>query len=309
MDVNVDFYNNEEADLIINSIEVQLENEVIHSSTPETLATAGVSAIVPEGTGTYSFEHTYDGVGSVIYEITVKATLSGVEKIYVDKIAFSYTVPELVTKVVIDGSHYNDYVTGYYAGGMDEFIKICAEKNIEAVIDTDGITEKDLADCALLVVSAPARRNGKPEKEENFTVSHFEDEFINVVKDYMENGGSVIVCGIADYQDTTSGQTATEQNKLLEAIGATIRMNSDEAYDTVNCGNQPYRLYPKNYNAESKWLAGVVEGQEYSSYSGCTVNIENAVENDSVYAATALVRGFDTTYSIDCKDENGNSVS
>lgn len=309
VDVNVDFYNNEDSDLVINSIEVKVENDVIHTSTVESLAAAGVATIVPEGTGTYSFEHTYDGVGSTIYEVTVKATLNGVEKIYVDKIEFSYTVPELVTKVIIDGSHYNDYVTGYYAGGMDEFIKICASKNIEAVIDTDGITAEDLEGCALLVVSAPAKKDGNPAKNEEYTVSHFEDEFIKVVKDYMADGGSVIVCGIADYQDTTNGQTATEQNKLLEAIGATIRMNSDEAYDTVNCGNQPYRLYPKNYNADSKWLAGVKEGQEYSAYSGCTVDITNAVENDSVYAATALVRGFDTTYSIDCKDAEGKSVS
>ena len=38
-------------------------------------------------------------------------------------------------------------------------------------------------------------------------------------------------------------------------------------------------------------------------------NIENAIENDFVYEATALVKGFDTTYSIDCKDAAGNKVS
>jgi len=77
----------------------------------------------------------------------------------------------------------------------------------------------------------------------DYTVSHYEDSFLETVKEYVENGGTVIVCGLADYQDTTSGQTATETNKLLEAIGSTIRMNSDEAYDEVNNGGQPYRLY------------------------------------------------------------------
>lgn len=308
VDINVDFYNNESVELVIDSIEVKVEDKVIHSSTKETLESAGVSSIASKGgTGTYSFEYAHNGVGSVTYELSVKATLNGVEKIYSDKLELSYTVPSLVTKVIIDGSHYNDYVTGYYGGRMGEFTKVCADKNIQVVIDTDGITAQELEDCALLLISAPAKKSGT-DNAGDYVVSHFEDEFMALVKDYVANGGSVIVCGLADYQDSTNGQTATEQNKLLAAIGSTIRVNSDEAYDEVNNGGQAYRLYPEVYNKDSKWLAGVVEGQKYSQYSGCTVDITNAVENDVVYAAEALVKGFDTTYSIDCKDASGNKV-
>ena len=309
IDVNVEFYNNEKTELVINSIEVTVGDKVVHTATADLLAAANVATVASEGTGTYSFDYVHNGVGTTIYNVKVTATLNGIEKIYTDKLELSYTVADLVKTVIIDGSHYNDYVTGYYADGMNELIKICADKNLRAVIDTDGITAEELKDCALLVVSAPAKKSGTTNAGASYEVSHFEPEFIALVKDYVANGGSVIVCGIADYQDSAECQTATEQNKLLEAIGATIRMNSDEAYDTENNGNQPYRLYPENFNADSKWLAGVVEGQQYSSYSGCTVNIDNAVENDVVYAATALVRGFDTTYSIDCKDDNGNKVS
>ena len=59
-----------------------------------------------------------------------------------------------------------------------------------------------------------------------------------MVKDYTDKGGTLIACGIADYQDTTSGQTATEMNKLLKAVGATTTLNSDEAYDETNNGGQ-----------------------------------------------------------------------
>jgi len=309
VDVNVEFYNNEEAELVIDSIEVKIEDQVIHTATADALLAAGVSRIAPEGTGTYSFDYVYDGVGSTIYEITVNATLNGVAKIYTDKLELSYTVTDLVTNVIIDGSHNNDYVTGYYAGKMGEFIKICADKNINAVIDTDGITAEELESCALLVISAPAKRtgdvNGVP-----YGVSHFEDEFIALVKDYVANGGSVIVCGLADYQDRAEGQTATEQNKLLEAIGATIRVNSDQAQDEVNHGGkEAYRLYPEYFNADSKWLAGVVDGQQYSAYSGCSVNIDNAVENDTVYAAEALVKGFETTCSVNTKTDTGATAN
>ena len=304
VDVNIDFFNNESSGLVIDSIEVKIDGEVIHTATADALLAAGVARIASESTGTYSFDYVYDGVGSTIYEITVNATLNGVAKVYTDKLELSYTVTDLVTNVIIDGSHYNDYVTGYYGGRMGEFIEICADKNINAMIDTDGITAEELEDCALLIVSAPAKKPGTDNAGE-YQVSHFEDEFIALVKDYVANGGSVIVCGLADYQDRAAGQTATEQNKLLEAIGATIRVNSDQAQDEVKNGGQTYRLYPEYFKADSKWLAGVVEGQQYSAYSGCTVNVDNAVENDVVYAAEALVKGFETTCSVNTKTDAG----
>mgnify|MGYP000351574786 FL=1 len=71
---------------------------------------------------------------------------------------------------------------------------------------------------------------------------------------------------------------------------------------------QPYRLYLKGtYNKDSRYLRGASEEQEYSAYSGCTV----ALDADAVTAgrAEALVSGYDTTYSIDCKDDAGNRVT
>ncbi|MBQ5761741.1 MAG: CehA/McbA family metallohydrolase [Clostridia bacterium] len=307
LDVNIDFYNNEETDLTIDAIEVSIDNKVIHSASKEALAEAGVATVASMKTATYSFDYAYEGLGSTTYDITVYATLDGVSKIYKDVLVLSYTTPDLVTNVIIDGSHYNDYVTGYYGGNMGAFIDICADKNIKAVIDTDGITAEELENCALLIVSAPGKKTGTANAGE-YTVSHFEDSFIQMVSDYVANGGSVIACGLADYQDSTDCQTATEMNKLLAAIGSTIRVNSDEGYDEVNNGGQAYRLYLENYDASSEWLAGVVDGQQYSAYSGCTVNVTGAVENDVVYAANALVTGFDTTYSIDCKTDDGAKV-
>ena len=82
-------------------------------------------------------------------------------------------------------------------------------------------------------------------------VSVFEDEFVQVVADYVENGGTVIVCGLADYQDSNSGSpyTTYEQvNKLLSAIGSTMKVNDDELIDQDENGGQPYRLYFDDYN-------------------------------------------------------------
>ncbi|MBQ7147326.1 MAG: CehA/McbA family metallohydrolase [Pseudobutyrivibrio sp.] len=308
LDINVDLYNNESAALEIDNIDIVLKdvdgNETkVASLTGEE---AGVTSVASQGTATYKTDFVYDKAGQVTYEVTVYATLNGVKKIYNDKLQVSYAVPEMVTDVIIDGTHYNDYVTGYYGGNMSAFISICAKKNIRAQVETKEITKEMLDGCSLLVISAPAKKSGTANAGD-YTVSHFSDDFIAMVKDYVANGGSVIVCGLADYSDTTEGQTATEQNKLLEAIGATLRMGSDEVCDDNNNGGQVYRMYPTTYNMESALFKGLRDGQKYSQYSGCSVDISNAVANDFVDEAQWLVKGFDTTYSVDCKDSAGNA--
>ena len=85
-------------------------------------------------------------------------------------------------------------------------------------------------------------------------------------------------------------------------------MGSDEVCDDKNNGGQVYRMYPTTVNLDSELLAGFKEGQKYSQYSGCSVDISNASANDVVDAAEWLVKGYDTTYSVDCKDENGKAV-
>ena len=99
-------------------------------------------------------------------------------------------------------------------------------------------------------------------------------------KEYVNGGGTVIVCGLADYQDgndpgenneyTTYGQI----NKLLEGIGASVRVNDDELLDqdengasrtgststtsTLKAPTQPSR--PRFAGLEGS-------GKTYSSYS------------------------------------------
>ena len=293
----------EAADMTINAITFSVDGKNVHEVDLEKNNLTKVDSM---GTASYTFDYTYDKVGNMELNVTVNATLNGVEKVYSSVLKLTYVTPEMVTKVIIDGTHYNDYVTGYYGGNVGNFTKIAGDKNVKVEVVKDEITPEMLEDCALLVISAPAKKTGTANAGD-YKPSHFSDEFINMVKDYTDKGGTLIACGIADYQDTTSGQTATEMNKLLKAVGATTTLNSDEAYDETNNGGQPYRLYLKNYNKDSKYLEGAVEDQEYSAYSGCTVNLDK----DAVAAgkAEALITGYDTTYSIDCKDENGNPVS
>lgn len=305
LDVTLDLYNNEQTAMNIRSIEFSVDGKTVKSVD---LDKEGLTSVASESTAEYTFSYTHNKVGAMEMGVTVKADLNGVEKVYKDVLKLTYVDNSMVSHVIIDGTHFNDYVTGYYGGNMNSFVGICADKNIKAKIVTDKITKEMLDEASLLIVSAPAKKNGTANAGD-YVVSHYEDSFIELVKDYVANGGSVIVCGIADYQDSTSCQTSTETNKLLEAIGSTIRMNSDEAYDKDNNGGQAYRLYYTNVNEDSVYLDGFRNGQTYSAYSGCTVDITGATkETNSVYPAQWLVKGFDTTYSIDCKTDAGQST-
>ena len=120
----------------------------------------------------------------------------------------------------------------------------------------------------------------------------------------MEAGGNLIVCGLADYQDTKDCQSSTEINKLLEAIGATTRINSDEVCDDEKNGGQNYRLYPTNFNRDCYLVEGVSATQKYSAYSGCSILLDETAVAEG--KAEAVVRGFESTYTIDSKKFDSN---
>lgn len=300
LDINTQIYNNEAQDLLIESMTFTIGDEVIHTVD---LATAGLNKIASYKTGAYSFYYTYNDVGTVEIKVTINATLNGVNKVYQSILKLTYVDPSMVTNVVVDGTHYNDYVTGYYGANMNNFTDIAAGENIKVNIIKDKMTEEILSDCDLLIISAPAKKSGTANAGA-YTVSHFEDEFIQLVKSYTEKGGTVILCGIADYQDSADAQTSTEMNKLLAAIGATTRINSDEAMDDNENGGQAYRLYLTNYNTSSEYTSGVVKDQKYSAYSGCTLVLDQA--SVDLGKVEYLIKGHPTTYSIDSKSFDGN---
>ena len=298
MNLTLDLYNNEKSPLNLEKIEFMVNDKVIHSAD-----LTDWSKIDPMSTGSYSFEYTHSNIGATQIYAVVTASMNGVQKIYKEKLDMTFVTADMVTRVVVDGTHNNDYVSGYYSGNVNNLAQIGAESQIEVKVVKDKITKEVLDDCNLLIVSAPAR---KPDSKGDggYEAMLYEDSFLQLVKEYVQQGGSVIVTGLADYQDKgatfgADGHTAAQQNKLLAALGSTMKINDDEAYDPVNNGGQFYRLYPETFNKDSKWTAGIVEGQKYSQYSGCTVNPGKGAW---------LVKGFDTTYSVDSdKDGVGNT--
>ena len=260
-DINISsqIFNNLSDDMTVESLTYTMEGqtEPFHTADVSQIGDNGV--IGARGSFTYSFPYTADQAGGFNINAELKALIGGEEYTFTDVLKLSVSDSSIATKVLIDGTHYNDYVNGYYSGNMTNFINMGTSDNIQVKIVQPG-------------------------------------------EDYVNGGGTVVVCGLADYQDANSGlpYTSCEQaNKLLEGMGSTMRINDDELIDQDENGGQPYRLYFDDFNYDStdpavqSILEGVAEsGLTYSSYSGCSV---------SVGEGEAIVYGHDTTYSINSK--------
>ncbi len=304
--ISSELYNNAGSNMTVESLTFSVDGieKPIYTANVSQIGTNGV--IYSGGSYTVSFPYAFTQAGKATVDVSMTATIGETEYTFAGVLQLTVTDESLVTRVLVDGTHYNDYVNGYYSGNMGNFTQLAAGMNAQVTIQQPGdeITAEDLEDVSLLVISAPIKytQNGITADESN----RFSDEFISVVKDYVQNGGTVIVCGLADYQDgnepgdnyeyTTYGQI----NKLLEGIGSTMKVNDDELIDQNENGGQAYRLYFDDFNYDSAdeavqaALAGLEgSGKVYSSYSGCSV---------SVGEGEAIVYGHDTTYSINSKN-------
>ena len=300
--ISSQIFNNLSDDMTVTSLTYKMEGQTEPFHTADAAAIGENGVIGARASYEYSFPYTADQAGGFNINAELKATIGGEEYTFTDVLKLSVSDPSIATKVLVDGTHYNDYVNGYYSGNMTNFINMGTSDNIQVKIVQPGeeVTADMLEDVALFVISAPLKYTS--DYTGDAQPSTFEDSFIQVVSEYVKGGGRVVVCGLADYQDANSGLPYTsyaQVNALLEGIGSTMRINDDELIDQDENGGQPYRLYFDDFNYEStdpavqSILAGVKEsGLAYSSYSGCSV---------SVGEGEAIVYGHDTTYSINSK--------
>lgn len=302
VNISSELFNNSNLDMTVNSLVYTVDGESIYTAEASTI---GENGVIPSGgTATVSFPCAFTAGGATSVEATMEATIGETQYTFTSVLQLTVTDESLVTRVLIDGTHWNDYVNGYYSGKMNNFTEIAAGMNAQVTIQHPGdpMTAEDLEGVALLVISAPLKYTS--DYTGDAVVSTFEDSFIELVRDYVQSGGTVIVCGLADYQDADQHDdgtytTYTQINNLLTGIGSSMRVNDDELLDQNENGGQPYRLYFDDFNYDSpdeavqEALAGLEDsGKVYSSYSGCSVYVGDG---------TAIVYGHNTTYSINSK--------
>src|SRR5450830_1722005 len=125
------------------------------------------------------------------------------------------------------------------------------------------LTAADLLYAKVLILCDP---QSKPPM--NYTAAE-----IQVIKDFVAAGGSLILTSRADYDEKgvsdPTAHSAYQGNVVLDAIGSNLRLNYDEVIDDTSNGGQNYRLYFDDYTGSKYHLTdGIPVGRTYSFYSG-----------------------------------------
>lgn len=292
--IETNIYNNEGNP--INNIKVEYykngEEEIIKSET--------INTIEAGKTFTAKLPYSFDKPGNYSFTVKVSATINGVLKEFKSSIALEVLGKNEISRAVIDGSHQNQYVTGDYAGKVTTLTALMGQNNIKADINKEKITDKVLENASLLIISDP---QSVEKKDYGLSPQKYSKDELDAIARFVGRGGNLIITSKADYGDAEGEYgNAAQGNVVLEAIGAKVRFNDDQATDPKNNGGQEYRLYFNNYNTESPWLNGIDTSKKYSFYSGSTLIMPKDMSNIDV-----LVRGHDTTYGSDADKKGDNT--
>lgn len=262
-----------------------------------------ITSLAAGDTALSSFAHTFAADGVYTITATLNGTLKGVPGTYTRDLEVTVMPRDISGRIIVDGTHFNDYVTGLQAESLGNMADLAAERDIQVHVEKTAITAELLESCDLLIISPPARTSGTGSGGA-YPAMTFDADFIALVVDYVKKGGSVILLGQTDARDRDAvfgaeGHAAAQLNNLLKALGSTMEFHDDEAMDEVRNGGRAARLYPETFNLEEPWCADITAGQRYSQDSGCTVNPGRG---------TWLVRGFDTTCSVDSDGDGSGGI-
>ena len=257
--LTVTLFNDEPVDFAVESLSLYADGELVRTvSKPGTVAAMD--------TLDYTFSYAHPELGVTEFRVEVTGSVNEDPRTYEDTLSLSFRVPEQVKRISVDASHGNSGVDK-----LNRLKAIAAKVNIAVDILDGELPENS----DLLLINAPS----KP----------FDEEFVEKVRTFVENGGTVILCGQSDMGDL-SLHTSGEMNKLLEAMGATVRLNDDTAWDEENGGNTPDAVSSDVFNPGGDLTKSLKPEQTYTQRAGCTVNPGNG---------TWLVKGRDTTHSMD----------
>lgn len=265
--LTVELYNDEPVDFAVESLSLYADGELVR-----TVSKSGTVAAMD--TLDYTFYYAHPELGVTEFRVVATGSVNGESRTYEDSLSLSFRVPEQVKHIAVDASHGNSGVDK-----LNRLKAIAAKVNIAVDILDGELPENS----DLLLITAPAEA--------------FDEEFVENVRSFAENGGTVILCGQSDMGDL-SLHTSGEMNKLLEAMGATVRLNDDTAWDEEGGDNTPDAVSANVFNPGGDLTKSLKPEQTYTQRASCTVNPGNG---------TWLVKGRDTTHSMDA-DTDGQET-
>lgn len=232
--LTVELYNDEPVDFIVESLSLYADGkEVCAVSDPGTAAGMG--------TLSHTFSYAHREYGMTEFRVEAVGNVNGEKRAYEKTLSLSFHVPEQVKRIAVDASHGNSGVDK-----LNRLKAIAAKVNIAVDILDGELPENS----DLLLITAPAEA--------------FDEEFVENVRSFAENGGTVILCGQSDMDDRNL-HTSGELNRLLEAMGATVCLNDDAASS----------ISTNVFNPDSGLTKSLTQEQTYTQRAGCTVNPGN----------------------------------
>lgn len=264
----VELYNDESVEFDLDALSLYADDKLV-----ETVSKPGTVAAMD--TLDYTFYYAHPELGVTEFRVVATGSVNGESRTYEDTLSLSFRVPEQVKRISVDASHGNSGVDK-----LNRLKAIAAKVNIAVDILDGELPENS----DLLLITAPS----KP----------FDEEFVEKVRSFAENGGTVILCGQSDMGDLSGLHTSGELNRLLEAMGATVRLNDDTAWDEENNSGTPDAVSANVFNPGGDLTKSLKPEQTYTQRAGCTVNPGNG---------TWLVKGRDTTHGIDA-DADGQET-
>ena len=228
--LTVELYNDESVDFAVESLSLYAD-ETLVSTVSDLGEVAGMSTL------DYTFSYAHPEPGMTEFRVEVTGSVNEDPRTYEDTLSLSFRVPEQVKRIAVDASHDN-----FGTGKLNRLAEIAAQNSISVKKFKTELPENS----DLLLITAPS----KP----------FDEEFVGKVRTFAESGGTVILCGQAD-----KGHTSGEMNKLLEAMGATVRLNDDTASS----------ISTNVFNPDSGLTKSLTQEQTYTQRAGCTVNPGN----------------------------------
>jgi nucleic acid binding OB-fold tRNA/helicase-type len=261
--LTVTLFNDEPVDFAVESLSLYAD-ETLVSTVSDLGEVAGMSTL------DYTFSYAHPELGVTEFRVEAAGSVNGEDRTYEDTLSLSFHVPEQVKYISVDASHDNSGT-----GKLNRLAEIAARNSISVKKFKTELPK----DSDILLITAPA----KP----------FDEAFVEKVRTFAESGGTVILCGQAD-----KGHTSGEMNKLLEAMGATVRLNDDTAWDEENNSGTPDAVSANVFNPGGDLTKSLKPEQTYTQRAGCTVNPGKG---------TWLVKGRDTTHGIDA-DTDGQET-
>jgi LPXTG-motif cell wall-anchored protein len=243
---------------------------------------------------------TPSAIGTYTLYAKVTMKINGIDKVFTQSSTVEVVNEKDITKVVIDGGHVNQYVTGDYKGKMTALTAMMNNKKFILSQNNDELTASDLQNVKILILTDP---QSKDDTKYLLSKSTYTDAEVKVIKDFVSNGGSLIITSRADYSDKgmpvadVAYQNAAQGNKVLSAINSNLRFNDDEVIDKASNGGQEFRLYFEDYTSSKYGLTNnILSGLTYSAYSGCSVLLKEGGNDAKV---DWLVKGHATTEILD----------